>query len=458
MNEHTKDETMNSEVLSEENTTAETVAEQKSETSEQSRVNSPFPTEDVNDYVYARYRKRTHKDKHRHHHESSSDDYTKTTENQNTQLVLSDSSTHFRDKLPLGSKKRKWKKQPWWKKLLVILAWLLGIIMILSIIATAAVFILRGVGIKKLTGYGDVNMTAPTIENAGIYLNDDGKTVMYKGQEYRFNEDMTSIMCIGVDRDELGVDEYLGTGGQGDALFLIALDTTTGETTVIAVPRDIVTDIGIYSSRGEYMKTEKHQLCLAYAYGDGKKTSCMNTVTAVSRLFYNMPINSYFSIDLSSIATLNDAVGGVTVKMIDDSFYDIYNVHHFAGEVITLRGDNARKYVQQRDVYELESSTDRINRQINYLNAFTSKTLSKTKKDIKTPLNLLEIVESNSVTNLDASTITAFATCLVTNGVSDLEFSKVPGHLESDGTYAQYIVDEEKLYELILDIYYSPVN
>ncbi len=418
-----------------------------------------LPKEDVDDYVYAHYRKRRrHKDKHRSYHSSTRKDYTNTLENENTEVVYSTSATHYRDKAPVGSRRHKWRKTPWWKKFLIILAWFFGIILALLLIALIAFLIMRGVGMKKLTNYESMDMTAPVIDNAGIHLNDNGKNVFYKGKEYSFNEDITSIMCIGVDRDELGVDSTLGTGGQGDALFLIALDTDTGETTVIGVPRDIVTDIGIYSSTGEYMRTEKHQLCLAYAYGDGRKTSCLNTVTAVSRLFYQLPINSYFSINLSAIATLNDAVGGVKVTMIDDSFYDTDLVHHFKGEVLTLRGDNARKYVQQRDVNRLESSSERMQRQINYLNAFTSKALAKTKKDLKTPLKLMDIVNNNSETNLDASTITAFASCLVTNGVSEVDFTNVPGHLESDGTYAQYVVDESKLYEMILDIYYTPVE
>ena len=429
----------------------ETAKETKSET-------DPLPTEDVNDYIYAHYRRRRHKDRHRHHHSASVQDYKNTPENENTQVVRSTSDPHFRDKKRFSRKKRKWSNRPWWQKLLIILAWIFGIILALLLIAFIALLIMRSIGISKLTDYKDMDMTAPVIESADVQLSNNGRNVIYDNQEYRFNTDVTSIMCLGVDREALGVDDYIGTGGQSDAIYLIALDMQTGKTTVIGIPRDIVTDVGIYSPSGEYLRTEKQQLCLAYAYGDGKHKSCRNTLTAISRLFYQLPINSYFAVDIRAIGKLNDAIGGVTVTMTDSGFYDTNGIHHYEGETVTLYGDNARKYVQHREVSQLQSSADRMTRQINYLEAFTSKALSQTKKDLSTPVNLFNIVQKRSATNLDATTITAFASCIVTNGISEIDFTRIPGHLESDGTYAQYVVDEEQFYEMILDIYYEPVN
>lgn len=412
---------------------------------------SLFPEEDVDDYVYARYR-RSHSSGHHHHH---SHHYGKD-HSGSEKVVASTSDTHYRDKK--GRRNKRKKVRPWWKKLLIILAWIIGVILALGLCLFIFITVSCNCGLKALTDYQYMDMNAPVID--GVEVSDKGKRVTYKGVEYEFNSDMTSILCMGVDRHSLDpvTTENAGKGGQADALYMIALDTDTGETKIIAIPRDTVTDIGVYSATGEYLRTEKHQICLAYAYGDGRKTSCTNTVTAVSRLFYQLPINTYFAININSIADLNDAVGGVTVTMTDNSFYDIYQVQHFKGEKLTLYGDNARKYVQHREVSQLESTTDRMGRQINYLEAFTSKALSMTKKDLSTPVSLYNIVSDNSETNLTTSTITAFASCIVTNGISGVDFVKVPGKLTSNGTYAEYIVDEEALYEMILDIYYTPVT
>jgi len=47
---------------------------------------------------------------------------------------------------------------------------------------------------------------------------------------------------------------------------------------------------------------------------------------------------------------------------------------------------------------------------------------------------------------------------VVSSGISNIDFVTVPGELISGGTYAEYVVDEAGLYELILDTYYTPVN
>ncbi len=404
----------------------------------------PATEEDFDDFVFVKRQKsQSH---HRQHSEDSDPDT----------IVRSHTESHFRVKNN-RQKNEKWQQRPWWQKTLIILGRTLAAIAILLLLLFICIITLRELGLTRLTNYENIDISAPEIESS-IDITNNGKRVNYKGQEYLFNENVTSIMCIGVDKGELGTtDGTVGTGGQGDALYLIALDTKTGKTTVIAVPRDIVTDIGVYSSEGEYLGTEKRQLCLAYAYGDGRKTSCLNTVQAVSRLMYNIPINSYYAIDTSAIISLNDAIGGVTVTLTDDTFYDQYSVHHFKGEVITLHGIEALRYVRQREVKFLESSTYRMNHQITYLKEFSKTAINMTKSDITTPVKLYNIIADNSETNLSTSTITVFATTIIQNGVSELDFVTVPGTLKSGGTYAEYKVDKVALYEMILDVYYTPI-
>ncbi len=352
-----------------------------------------------------------------------------------------------------GKSVRKRHRRRWWKKLLIILGWVLAGIAVLVLLAVGIFFILKQQGLAQLTG-GEVQMTAPIIENSGVSVDNSKNTITYKGTTYVYNSDMTSILCMGIDkRDGLGLnDDVVGTGGQADALYLVALDTKTGETDVIAISRDIYSDIGVYSSDGVYTGTEKAQLCLAYAYGDGKEKSCNNTVNAVERLFYNLPINSYFAMDLNAIGELNDAVGGVVVTLEED-FMNL----GYAGDDIRLYSDYARKYLQYRDVQELNSSVDRMNRQIHYLERFTQTAIDMTKKDLSTPVTLFNIVKDYSVTNLNASKISALGYTVVTSG-GNVEFKKVPGEVIHNGEYAEYVVDEQGMLELILDVYYEPVN
>ena len=359
-------------------------------------------------------------------------------------------------------RKKKFKDKPFWKKLLIILAWILGVIFGILLLLLIAFFISSCIGKKQLTNYENVNIVPPIIEGASINTSNNGKIQEYNGTTYKLNEDITTILCLGVDKQDLGIEnEEVGTAGQADAIYLVAIDTKSGKTDIIAVPRDIVTDIGIYSTDGEYLRTEKAQLCLAYAYGDGFETSCENTKIAVERLFNNLRIQSYFAINMEAIAQLNDAVGGVTVTMKDDFFRSLdYGVQtrHYKGEAVTLYGNNAIRYVQQRDVAELESTAERMDRQINYLEAFSSKVLEMTKKDLGIPVDLYNIVDDNSVTDLNINKISALAELVISPGIKAPNFKKIPGELSSDGTYAIYNVDTQAFYEMFLDIFYIPQN
>lgn len=392
---------------------------------------------DYDDFIFAKYhgRKRSIF--------SASDNHNTTSSYSSKNHFVKEVSTHRK------------RKMPWYKKLLIALGIALAVILLLLIIAVAVFFIMKQSGISQLIN-NDVDMTAPVIQNAGVSVDNAKNTITYNGKVYTYNSNMTSILCIGVDkRDGFGLeDEIVGTGGQADALYLIALDTATGKTDVIGISRDIYSDIGVYSADGQYMGTENAQLCLSYAYGDGKEASCENTVNAVERLFYNLPINSYFALELDAIAELNDAVGGVTVTLVDDYLFHSAGMPR-AGETVTLQGEQARYFLQYREVSQLNSSVDRMNRQLQYLENFGKTAINMTQKDLTTPVTLFSIVQDYSVTNLNASKISALGYTVATSG-AEVDFTKVPGEVIHNGEYAEFVVDEQGMLELILDIYYTP--
>lgn len=423
---------------------AESEALNDSEESQKPR--SSYNEKEYNDYIFTKYHGRRRRG------------FLSPPSNHNTTDAYSYKNNYVFEVHSSGKKQKRYRK-PWWQKLLVILAWILAGLVVLSAIAVGVFFIIKETGVSQLTG-SDVNMTAPVIENAGVSVDNSKNTITYNGTTYAYNNNMTSILCMGIDKDNgLGIneDESIGKGGQADALYLVALDTKTGETDIIAISRDIYADIGIYSADGVYSGTEKAQLCLAYAYGDGKETSCNNTVKAVERLFYNLPIKSYFAMDWYAVGELNDAVKGVYVTLEDNYLYNTHNFYGQAGDTVRLDGDYARAYLRYRNVDDLYSSDKRMSRQIDYLEKFTEKAIYRTQKDITTPVTLFEIVKEYSVTNLNASKVSALAYTVVTSG-ADVEFKRVPGEVIHNGEYAEYVVDEQGMLELILDVYYEPVG
>lgn len=338
----------------------------------------------------------------------------------------------------IKKKKKKGKK--------IALALLLVFLLIIG--GSAGAFIgLQRKGQQKLVSYD--NVIIESIDEAVV--ENDGKTVIYNGKTYRLNENITSIACMGVDKDDLGsYGGKIGTGGQSDTNMVLALDTVSGKVTVISIPRDIMVDIGVYTTKGEYVGVESRQLCLAYAYGDGKHTSCKNTVEAIQRVLFGIPINSYISLDIEGIGPINDAVGGVTV-VSPETIGDFT-----AGQAVTLYGKQAVKFVRERGG-DTEASLRRMNRQTAYVKAFASTAVNSAMNDLGTITRLYNTATQYSCTNVDLSSVTYLATKLMSKGVNGLETATVPGKMKLGAKYAEFYMDTKAAYEMILEIFYNEV-
>ena len=298
-------------------------------------------------------------------------------------------------------------------------------------------------------------MTAPETED--VVVEEDGEFITYKGEKYRYNENITSVLCMGVDKREISAEEVTtGTAGQADMLMLAILDTESGKVKLWNISRDSMTDVDIYNVDGEYVRTEKMQACLAFAYGDGKHGSCENTVKSVSRLLYGMPIQSYAVLDMEAIQPLNDALGGVEVTIHEG---DILPAHFIPGTTVLLKGKDVKSYVQSRRTElpgePIDSNNNRMERQRQYMMNFIQKAMEKTKEDISTPLNLFNIVKKNNhiITNLDTSKIAYLTTKIMKVDLAEDSFQTIPGEVVA-GDHAEYHVDDEVLYQMILDTFY----
>lgn len=345
-----------------------------------------------------------------------------------------------------ASKKKKRSKKL--KVLITVLSVILGICVIIG----SVWFVMYKIGEGKLIA-NDVKMNMN--QNKVSTQTDDGKTIEYNGKKYTFNEDVVNILFMGVDKESLGDNNgVVGSGGQADTVILLSLDVKNNKYTVINISRDTYTDIGVYSTDGKYKGVEKHQLCLAYSYGDGMETSCENTKKAVSSLLFNIPITAYYSLERSAISILNDEIGGVTVPEFDENGKD-------TGKTKLLEGYEAYDYIHYRDISKLDSNNVRMKRQTAYLKAFASKFISETKQDLGVPVSFFNTSQQYSCTNLTVTDVTYLTTQIFSNR-SDIKpvFKSIEGKVEKDETdgKAIFIPDEEKLTQLAIDTFYTPVS
>ncbi len=287
--------------------------------------------------------------------------------------------------------------------------------------------------------------------------NVDGRTIIYKGSTYQLNDNLVTILFMGTDNYEPLPDSSApGNNGQADALFILAVDTDTGQTDVIGISRDSMVDIDIFALDGGFVKTARRQVCLAYAYGDGREKSCENVSRSVSRLLFGMPIKYYCAIDLRPIGIFNDAVGGVKVSALEDIKLSGGLVKK--GESVVLKGEDARHYVQYRDTVRLDSNNPRIKRQQQYLTAFAQKALSMTKKDVTLPVKMYNKFSKYITTNLKTAEISYLTSnILKNNDKGEFNFRIVKGDVVQGEKFAEYVVDETALYELILEVFYNKI-
>lgn len=329
-----------------------------------------------------------------------------------------------------------------------------GMLVLLLATAVGAYFYLNKKGEAQLKKNQSIaSITAP--EEASS--EDDGKTIVYNGAKYKYNEDNINILFMGVDRDMQDTGEkVIGENGQADVLIWAALDSKTGHLSLINISRDAMVDVNKYNVEDKYLGTDKMQLCLAYSYGDGKEKSCENTLQSVSRLMYGMPINAYVAIDYSAIAPLNDAIGGVTVNVLEDLTQSDSALK--TGETVTLHGEQAQTYVRSRNTEVLDSNNQRMERQKQYIDAFLQQAISQTRKNLTLPVTLYNDVSDYMVTNISASEVTHLATLMIQNGVSGGDILTVPGEVTQGDVYAEFNPDDKELYKLILSVFYKEIK
>ena len=258
---------------------------------------------------------------------------------------------------------------------------------------------------------------------------------------------------MGIDKDGPVTEaEDSVSGGQSDAMFLIVVDSEKKTISVLSINRNTMTDVDVYDKDGNFVETRKLQICLQHGFGDGMRTSCQRSVDAVSNLLYGEPVSGYIAMNMDAMPMMNDSVGGVTVEVLDDLTSPSRNVSLHKGETVTLNGDEAYVYLRSRDINEFDSATERLNRQMQYIQAFVKQAKSK---DAATLVSAYDAITDYIVTNVDVPNL---VNKLTTYEFDDSRMYTIPGETQMGEQYEEYHVDEDALYQVMLDIFYKPVE
>ena len=156
---------------------------------------------------------------------------------------------------------------------------------------------------------------------------------------------------------------------------------------------------------------------------------------------------------MDGIPILNDAVGGVTVTVLED--INAFGVSLNEGETVTLTGEQAYAYTRSRDTSVFDSATRRLERQNQYILALMSKIKGVTSQGESKLTSIYESAEDYIVTNIDflklAEDVSAY-------GFDESNIYTIPGETIMGARFEEHYIDENALYDMIIEIFYEVVE
>ena len=283
----------------------------------------------------------------------------------------------------------------------------------------------------------------------------DGREITYyNGTAYAKRENLETVLLLGVDKFEGETPEGYVNNQQTDFLLLLVMDKENETCTPIQLNRDTMTQIQILGVTGEPAGTFTGQLALAHTYGSGEEDSCENTVLAVSNLLYGMEIDHYVSLTMDGVALLNDLVGGVTVEVLDD--FSGIDDSLVQGETVTLQGQQALTYVRSRGGLEDSSNLRRMERQRQYLAALQQQLKQASQQEDGFTLDALLQLNDYMVSDCTVDQLSDLGNSLAAYQVSDI--LTTPGDAQEGEEFMEFTVDEAALQQLVMDVFYEPVE
>lgn len=300
-----------------------------------------------------------------------------------------------------------------------------------------------------------VTAEAPTEEEAEDWQ--EG-WVKYQGQIYAYNEDILTFLFMGIDKRDGTVREVAeGTnGGQADALFLLVLDSHRKKASVIGINRNTMTEIDIYNEEGAYVNTVLAQIAVQHGFGNGVEESCGYQKEAVSRLFYRLPIHGYAAVNMSAIPELNDIIGGVDVTVLEDMTSEVPAFKE--GAEVHLEGQEALTYVRYRDRDVFASADQRLARQKQYLTGFIGAAKKAAGEDLSAVVRLYQAAAPMMTTDITLDEAVYLASQALDYSLGSGDFHMLEGETVMGEQFEEYHIDETALYELILEVFYEPVE
>ena len=315
----------------------------------------------------------------------------------------------------------------------------------------------------------DINKIYQTggFSDSDIIANMAGKRdfdLLYNHKKYTYNDQIINLLVLGIDDLEpVSKKEGLYNGGQSDAIYILSLDMSNKKFWLVQVPRDAVALIDVYDENGKITDVIEAQITVQHGIGNGLEESNYRSGKAISRMFYGLPIHSVTSANMGGVIAVNDAIGGVTVQSLYTftTYGNDYGTNEtfIEGETYNLMGTSAYNYVHFRDIYRMNTSSERLARQKQYLNSFFNSAWSTIAHNPTKIIDIYNTAMDYIITDLSTSemvTLVSEAAECSFGGIYTLEGKVRDG--QQAGESEHYDIDQDKLKEYLINNYYIEVE
>ena len=280
--------------------------------------------------------------------------------------------------------------------------------------------------------------------------------IVYKGKKYRYNNSLSNFLFLGIDtREKVNTSQGKANAGQSDVIFVLSWDRIQHEFTLISIPRDTMTQIEVFDVSGESIGKTTEHISLAYAFGDGNWKSCELAKNAVSNLLYQVPIQGYSALNLDSLPLIVKAVGGVPVTVPDNSLEEV-NSEFINGSQVILDENNVETFIRYRDTTKSQSALVRLSRQKVFLDAYKTCAIEQFEKESGFVSDLYVDLKPYMVTNIGVDQLVKIMEDAAKEG-EQISLT-IPGEGSEGKAFDEYHVDDEKLYEMVIEVFYEEVD
>lgn len=291
--------------------------------------------------------------------------------------------------------------------------------------------------------------------------------VVYGDDVYEYNQECMNFIVMGIDRSgELEKETKLSdwSAGQADAIFLLSLDNCNKKVSVIGIPRNSMVNVEIYNEQEECIDTIYNQICLQYGYAGGGELGLQKMKNAVSELLYGLPIHGACAVSYDAIGVVAERLGGIEVTLSEDM--SALDKNYTMGSRLVLSEKNIIPYLRYRDNTELGSPTTRLTRQKEFLKIAMAQAVQTAKERPAVVSEIYQKMIPYMNTDITLDKAVYLAAEALDYSLADSSFYQLTGvdrqvefanAKKAEDFYDDYYLDEEKLKDIVMKVFYQPV-